>query len=53
MEETRVAQCASCGAEIEFDADLHAKECPFCAAPIVTDTGLTATSSRRRSCRSC
>ena len=41
MEETRVAQCPSCGAEIEFDADLHAKECPFCAAPIVTDTGLS------------
>src|SRR5687768_17126492 len=39
MEDTRVARCPSCGAEIEFDADLHAKECPFCASPIVTDTG--------------
>lgn len=40
MEVLRVAQCPSCGAEIEFDADLHARECPFCASPIVTDTGL-------------
>jgi DNA-directed RNA polymerase subunit RPC12/RpoP len=40
MEETRVARCASCGALVEFDADLHAKECPFCASPIVTDTGV-------------
>jgi hypothetical protein len=41
MEEIRVAQCASCGAEIEFDAELHARECPFCASPIVSDTGLS------------
>jgi predicted RNA-binding Zn-ribbon protein involved in translation (DUF1610 family) len=40
MEELRVVQCASCGAQVEFDADVHAKVCPFCAAPIVTDTGL-------------
>jgi predicted RNA-binding Zn-ribbon protein involved in translation (DUF1610 family) len=40
MEENRVARCESCGAEIEFDADVHSKECPFCASPIVTDTGL-------------
>jgi predicted RNA-binding Zn-ribbon protein involved in translation (DUF1610 family) len=40
MEETRIVQCASCGAQIEFDADLHARECPFCASPIVADTGL-------------
>jgi ribosomal protein S27AE len=39
-EELRVAQCPSCGAQIEFDADIHAKECPFCASPIVTDTGV-------------
>ncbi len=41
MEETRVARCASCGAEIEFDAALHARDCPFCAAPLVADTGLS------------
>jgi ribosomal protein S27AE len=39
-EALRVAQCPSCGAAIEFDADIHAKECPFCASPIVTDTGV-------------
>ncbi len=39
MEETRYARCASCGAEIEFDAGLHARDCPFCGSPIVTDTG--------------
>ena len=40
MEETRVAHCDSCGAEVEFDAAIHARECPFCAAPLVADTGL-------------
>lgn len=40
MEEMRIAACANCGANVEFDEDLHAKECPFCAAPIVTGTGL-------------
>ena len=40
MEELRVVQCQSCGAQVEFQEDIHAKVCPFCAAPIVTDTGL-------------
>jgi predicted RNA-binding Zn-ribbon protein involved in translation (DUF1610 family) len=39
MEETRVSQCPNCGAQIEFDETLHAAECPFCATPVVTDTG--------------
>lgn len=39
MEETRVAQCPNCGAQVEFDPDVHASECPFCATPVVTDTG--------------
>ena len=39
MEETRVMQCTSCGAQVEYDAHVHAKECPFCATPVVTDTG--------------
>ncbi|TPE50502.1 NADH pyrophosphatase zinc ribbon domain-containing protein [Amaricoccus solimangrovi] len=39
MEELRVVQCQSCGAQVEFDPEIHAKVCPFCAAPIVTDTG--------------
>jgi predicted RNA-binding Zn-ribbon protein involved in translation (DUF1610 family) len=40
MEEVRFVRCESCGAEVEFDADVHAKECPFCASPMVTDTGV-------------
>ncbi len=40
VETIRVANCGSCGAQIEFDAALHAKECPFCASPVVTDTGV-------------
>lgn len=39
-EETRVLQCENCGAQVEFDTDTHAAECPFCATPVVTDTGL-------------
>ena len=39
IEETRVITCSNCGAQTEFDADTHAKECPFCATPVVTDTG--------------
>lgn len=40
MESVRVATCSSCGAQIEYDAALHARECPFCASPIVSDTGV-------------
>lgn len=39
VEETRVAACGNCGAQVEFDANIHAKECPFCATPMVQDTG--------------
>jgi len=39
IEETRVISCTNCGAQVEFDADTHASECPFCATPIVTGTG--------------
>ena len=35
----RTASCESCGAQIEFGDVEQAKECPFCASPIVTDTG--------------
>lgn len=38
-EETRVVKCLNCGAQFEFDPAVHAAECPFCATPIVTDTG--------------
>ncbi|WP_372605029.1 TFIIB-type zinc finger domain-containing protein [Actibacterium sp.] len=39
IEETRILSCPNCGAQIEFDPDIHATECPFCATPVVTDTG--------------
>ncbi|SFR13074.1 TFIIB-type zinc finger domain-containing protein [Poseidonocella sedimentorum] len=39
MEETRVVTCPNCAAQVEFDGDVHAAECPFCATPVVTDTG--------------
>ncbi|MEM8776263.1 MAG: TFIIB-type zinc finger domain-containing protein [Pseudomonadota bacterium] len=39
IEETRVLQCPNCGAQVEFDEELHASECPFCATPVVTGTG--------------
>ncbi|MGV6838676.1 MAG: TFIIB-type zinc finger domain-containing protein [Planktomarina sp.] len=39
IEETRVSDCPNCGAQVEFDQSIHAKECPFCATPIVTHTG--------------
>ncbi|WP_172296846.1 TFIIB-type zinc finger domain-containing protein [Pseudoruegeria sp. HB172150] len=40
IEETRVLQCPNCGAQVEFDETVHAKECPFCATPVVTGTGV-------------
>ena len=39
IEETRVTSCPSCGAQVEFSEEIHAKECPFCATPVVTGTG--------------
>ncbi|MEM9909458.1 MAG: TFIIB-type zinc finger domain-containing protein [Pseudomonadota bacterium] len=39
IEETRVLNCTSCGAQVEFDEIVHAKECPFCATPFVGGTG--------------
>lgn len=39
LEDTRVSACPNCGAQVAFDADVHAAECPFCATPVVTDTG--------------
>jgi predicted RNA-binding Zn-ribbon protein involved in translation (DUF1610 family) len=39
MEEVRSAKCESCGAEVAFDPAVHSKECPFCASPMVLDTG--------------
>ncbi len=39
LEEVRVSKCPNCGAQVEFDPDVHAQDCPFCATPVVTDTG--------------
>jgi len=38
-EETRTVDCPNCAARFEFDPAVHAAECPFCATPVVTDTG--------------
>ncbi|MFN4100019.1 MAG: primosomal protein N' (replication factor Y) - superfamily II helicase [Pararhodobacter sp.] len=38
-EEHRVLSCSNCGAQVEFDPAQHAAQCPFCASPVVTDTG--------------
>ena len=39
MQEARFARCPNCGAEVELGLDDHARTCPFCATPIITDTG--------------
>lgn len=40
MEESRGVKCDNCGALFEFDPATHAAECPFCATPVVSDTGV-------------
>jgi DNA-directed RNA polymerase subunit RPC12/RpoP len=39
MQETRVSTCPNCAAQVEFAGDSHATQCPFCATPVVADTG--------------
>ena len=39
MAEVRTTSCPSCGAQVEFTGASHATECPFCASPVVVDTG--------------
>ncbi|WP_116133879.1 TFIIB-type zinc finger domain-containing protein [Tropicimonas sp. IMCC34043] len=39
MVTVRTLHCESCGAQIELNDGEHATECPFCASPVVTDTG--------------
>ena len=39
MADVRTSSCPSCGAVVEFDGATHARECPFCATPVVADTG--------------
>ncbi len=40
MEQTRVSQCPNCAAQVEIAGHDQATECPFCATPVVVDTGL-------------
>ena len=39
MEVTRVSQCPNCAAQVELSSNDQAAECPFCATPVVVDTG--------------
>jgi len=39
FEESKVVTCTNCGAQFTFEPSIHAAECPFCASPIVIDTG--------------
>ncbi|RWR34242.1 primosomal protein N' (replication factor Y) - superfamily II helicase [Sinirhodobacter populi] len=39
FEENRTLSCPNCGASFELSGGAHATECPFCATPVVTDTG--------------
>ena len=38
-EEVRATRCPNCGAMVEFQGANHAAECPFCATPLVVDSG--------------
>lgn len=40
-ETVRTLSCPNCGAKVEITTDQHATTCPFCATPVVTDTGAT------------
>jgi len=39
LEEHRTLSCPNCGASIELSGPEHATQCPFCATPVVTDSG--------------
>ncbi len=40
MREARATSCPNCGARFEMQGAQHAAQCPFCATPVVTDTGV-------------
>lgn len=40
VEETKVLSCPNCAAQVELGEAEHAAECPFCATPVVTGTGI-------------
>ncbi|WP_128514254.1 TFIIB-type zinc finger domain-containing protein [Tabrizicola thermarum] len=39
MVEVRTTSCPNCGAKVEVTGATHATQCPFCATPMVLDTG--------------
>jgi predicted RNA-binding Zn-ribbon protein involved in translation (DUF1610 family) len=39
VQEVRSTSCPNCGAVVEFKGADHASQCPFCATPVVIDTG--------------
>lgn len=39
VEDVRSTTCPNCGSVVEFQGASHAAECPFCATPVVVDTG--------------
>ncbi|KQB12484.1 primosomal protein N' (replication factor Y) - superfamily II helicase [Rhodobacter capsulatus] len=41
MQDSRTLTCSNCAALIEITGANHAVQCPFCATPVVVDTGLT------------
>ncbi|MBP9951428.1 MAG: primosomal protein N' (replication factor Y) - superfamily II helicase [Cypionkella sp.] len=38
-EDVRSTTCPNCGSVVEFQGANHAMECPYCATPVVIDTG--------------
>lgn len=41
VEDVRMLSCPNCGAKVEINGPTHATDCPFCATPVVMDTGAT------------
>ncbi len=39
IEITQVTQCTTCGAQVQFERDIHSDHCPFCDSVLITDTG--------------
>ncbi|AGT07694.1 zinc ribbon domain-containing protein [Paracoccus aminophilus] len=40
-EQIKTLSCPNCGAKIEVTSEQTASTCPFCATPVVTDTGIS------------
>ncbi|MGY6549861.1 MAG: primosomal protein N' (replication factor Y) - superfamily II helicase [Roseinatronobacter sp.] len=39
FEVTQVSHCDTCGADVQFEPNIHSGDCPFCASPMVAQTG--------------